>query len=355
MGKTLAIYGAKSLALSTYVAINELYPEQQIFGFIVKVLKGNPKTLAGFPVFELRDVEEKDLCIIIATPEHLHYNIINDLTNLGFKDYICLDSKKQSILMEQYFTRIGKFPSLHTLEIGQKKAELCVCMAQFHKDNVLQNIYELPEWIIPIQVGAALTDINLGLLRDDEGENISLKNVNYSELTALYWMWKNKFYKNADKILQYYGLCHYRRMLDLSEDDILRLTNNKIDVVLPFPLLHAPNILEHHTRYVKEEDWNAMCKALTELQPEYARVLPDIFKYPYFYNYNIFLAKKRVFNEYCSWLFPILSRTEQLSCPNGWERADRYIGYLAENLQTLYFMYHEKDLKMAHVGCNMLL
>lgn len=33
-------------------------------------------------------------------------------------------------------------------------------------------------------------------------------------------------------------------------------------------------------------------------------------------------------------LFPILERTEQLSIPRGWERCDRYIGYLGENLMT---------------------
>ena len=56
------------------------------------------------------------------------------------------------------------------------------------------------------------------------------------------------------------------------------------------------------------------------------------------------IAKKKVFQDYCNWLFPILARTEELSEPKGWERADRYIGYLGENLMTLYFMYYMEDL-----------
>ena len=75
---------------------------------------------------------------------------------------------------------------------------------------------------------------------------------------------------------------------------------------------------------------------------------------PYLYNYNILIATVEVLRTYCAWLFPILSRTEELSMPHGWERADRYIGYLGENLLTLYFMYHQKDLNIVHTGHIML-
>ena len=97
-----------------------------------------------------------------------------------------------------------------------------------------------------------------------------------------------------------------------------------------------------------------MVSAIEELAPEYARMMPDIFSQPYFYNYNMLIAKRRIFDEFCGWMFPILKRTEELSSPRGWERADRYIGYLGENLTTLYFMYHKNHWKIAHVGRLML-
>ena len=103
--------------------------------------------------------------------------------------------------------------------------------------------------------------------------NISVKNVNYSELTALYWIWKNRLNVFGNS---YYGLSHYRRILELSEDDLLRLESNNVDVVLPYPMPYEPNIEEHHKRYLAEVDWEALLAALKELQPEYAKAFPSI-------------------------------------------------------------------------------
>lgn len=135
----------------------------------------------------------------------------------------------------------------------------------------------------------------------------------------------------------------------------MRLADNEIDVVLPFPMPYEPDIEEHHKRYLADEDWNALLAALGELQPEYASAFPAILKQQYFYNYNIILAKKNVLAKYCRWLFPILERVEQLSKPRGWERQDRYIGYMGETLETLYFMLNKDELNIAHTGCRFLI
>lgn len=353
----LAIYGAKSLALGTCLAIQELYPEYPVQGFIVKSRQDNPDTLAGLPVWELKDVKEKEIHILIAVPENLHKEIIEDLHQYGFFHYTCMDSIKEARLMEEYFTRIGEFPSIHTCLGGTQKAGLRVYMAKSHKDHMLQNPYQLPEWVTPIQVGAVLCGERTEEVGDDEGENISVKNGNYCELTALYWMWKNRLQgslPNSDDA-DYYGLFHYRRILHMDEEDIFKLKENDIDTVLPYPTLHEPDIREHHARYVKETDWRAMLRALEELQPEYAKAFPSILSQPYLYNYNMLIAKRRVLLDYCGWLFPILERTEELSTPRGNDRSDRYIGYLGENLMTLYFMYHKRDLHIAHTGRIMLI
>lgn len=61
------------------------------------------------------------------------------------------------------------------------------------------------EGYLPVQVGAALAQKELGFQRDDEGENISVKNPQYCELTAQYWAWKNL---TGPQVM---GLVHYWR------------------------------------------------------------------------------------------------------------------------------------------------
>jgi len=356
------VYGAKSLALGACRALQACRPELQISGFLVTSLNGNPTKLADLPVWEAAEFasaltpEEKDAYhILIAAPEDLHLEMRKNVEALGFCHDTCLDSAKESSLMEQYFKQQGIFPSIHDLEPGTERAKLRVYIAQFYKDRSLRNSFEPPEWANPLQVGAALTDVRIAADTDDDGPNISIKNVNYCELTALYWMWKNKLGQNpVQGDAEYYGLYHYRRVLDIREEDLYRLKANDVDAVLPFPTLHEPDCLEHHSRYISELDWAAMRGALAQLHPEYAKALPGMFAGPYLYNYNLVLAKKQVLADYCAWLFPILERTEELSDPRGWQRADRYIGYLGENLLTLYFMYHQKDLKIYHTGRLML-
>ncbi len=146
----------------------------------------------------------------------------------------------------------------------------------------------------------------------------------------------------------------YRRIFDFAGEDLKRFVDNDVDAILPYPLLYDPDINAHHERYIKDADWNALLVAISELQPEYAEYLPVIMGQRFLYNYNVILARKDVLRDYCEWLFPILKRVEELSVPKGSERADRYIGYMGETLETLYFMKNAEILKIAHTGCRML-
>lgn len=56
--------------------------------------------------------------------------------------------------------------------------------------------------------GTAPAAADPDVLRDDVGPNIADRNATYSELTAIYWVWRNV--RDLDAV----GFCHYRRYFD---------------------------------------------------------------------------------------------------------------------------------------------
>ncbi|MBQ9361046.1 MAG: DUF4422 domain-containing protein [Lachnospiraceae bacterium] len=360
----LVIYGAQGYALGAYEALKSLYPKRAVKCFLVTEMGGNAPMLGGIPVREIASysegvsAEERDNTeVLIATPENVQAEIEETLESHGFRHHVRLDSERWSELVKLYHARLGWFLPLPTLPVGCSTPFVRMYMAKSHKDRPLRQDMKLPDYIFPLQVGAAGTDTRIAGLTDDMGDNISERNGNYSELTGLYLIWKSKLMSEGvsdGDDGQYYGLVQYRRVLGLSDDDLLRLVDNDVDAVLPYPLPYEPNIHAHHERYLKEADWRALLTALKEIQPEYFDAFPKILEQKYLYNYNVILARKRVLREYCEWLFPILLRTEELSEPKGSDRSDRYIGYIGETLETLYFMKNADRLNEAHVGCKLL-
>lgn len=360
----LVIYGAQGYALAVYEAITTLYPKRKISCFLVTHMEGNAPVLGGIPVRELSaytqgmSVEEKRKTeVLIATPEQVQPDIEETLENYGLRHHRRLTFARHAELMKLFHARLGRFLPLSALPIGCHMPFIRMYMAKSHMDRPLRDSGSLPDYMFPIQAGTDRCDVRVAGLADNTGEHISDRNGNYCELTILYWIWKNKMGAggSADgEEGQYYGLCQYRREFDFKEDDLLRLVDNDVDAVLPYPLPYEPDINAHHERYIKEMDWKAALQALEELQPEYAAVFPEILGQQYLYNYNLILAKKSVLREYCEWLFPILFRTEELSIPKGSLRNDRYIGYLGETLETLYFIKNADKFNIVHTECKML-
>lgn len=350
------IYGAQAIALGAYKSISEIHPDWKVICFLVTSLENNPNVLAGLPVKELsaysKELSKKEKSntqVIIATPENVMDTIEENLRGYGFNNIERMDSLAWAYLQEKAFSKSQLFSILSDYSGGKTMPKIQVFMAKFWKDKPLVNKEHIPDYMVPIQVGAALTDVRITDIVDCVGDNISSKNGNYSELTALYWIWKHIVKDNS-----YYGLAHYRRFLVMSNDDLAKLVSNDIDVVLPYPMPYEPSIEAHHKRYLSDVEWNAVQQALEELQPEYSLALNDILIQQYMYNYNIIIAKGHILKKYCEWLFPILERVETINNAEGPKPPNRFIGYVAETLETLYFMHHKSDMLITHTGCKFL-
>lgn len=222
---------------------------------------------------------------------------------------------------------------------------------------------------LPIQVGAAISDVALGMQRDDQlngkpCDNISAKNKSYCELTALYWAWKNikKIYPN----LEYIGLNHYRRYFKFTlssriadfkpEKDVLQYKLNERKILCNLQckksIISKPNYypyclaVDYCTCHISE-DLHTVEKIIHELYPEY-----DSAMYDFFYrnnklaHYNMFISTWDLFDKYCTWLFSILAEAEKrIDISNYNEVQKRIWGYLAERLFNIYLIKNKIDIK----------
>jgi len=196
---------------------------------------------------------------------------------------------------------------------------------------------------IPIHVGKALTDLDLGILGDDTGNNISVLNPNFCELTALYWMWKNS---DADVI----GLVHYRRYFFenklsntiLTKEKIEEIFNNGIDIIVPKKIfIHSKfKPLTSKNHYIKEhniKDWELLEEIILNLYPGYVAALEFVSKSYKSSFYNMFIMRREIFNEYCDWLFNILFLLKDKININTYDKYQaRIFAFLSERLLNIF-------------------
>ncbi len=206
---------------------------------------------------------------------------------------------------------------------------------------------ELPEWLSVIQVGAALTDQRIANLTDDTENNISHMNRDFSEGTAIYWIWKNVM--DAD----YVGLFHYSRHMVIPDNDITRIADTDLDIILTTPMFSGGQIRDFFMpRYVMHLDWELMEESILCRYPEYADSLEQYhqaFCYP---GANLSIMKKEIFDEYASFAFKVLLDVAKYYSDRGIVREDRYAGYLLENLTALFAMHNKDKYKIAFTDFN---
>lgn len=244
--------------------------------------------------------------------------------------------------MDEYEQHYGKYIRVDDIPTnGTNKNSLKVMITCSHKDYASME-QDNADIYIPIQVGKALTDISLYDLKDDYGDNISDRNYNYCECTALYWAWKNGFAKDDD----YLGLRHYRRRFDASDDILYHLKENNIDIVHLDPIYHD-NIRYSFVNHTKNEnDWDVMKIAIKERFPEYYPAMLEYEDQHYVCGYNMNILRRDIFDEYCSFLFGVLLYIEDYYLKIC-DRRDRYLGFLAENLFGVFLIKNKEKYTQA--------
>ena len=235
-------------------------------------------------------------------------------------------------------------------------------------------VISLGKEYIPMWAGKNNSTIHTGLDGDDTGDHISHKNKYYSELTGIYWAWKNS---SSDIV----GSCHYRRYFtNVQEPFPYRLkrivyyllglnkkrygliytnnigfwknkivTQNEIceilkdyDAIMPLRRKFKYSLEEHYRRYHDIDDIKLVKVILKEFSPAYVSSFDQLMNQKRLFANNMFILKKETFEALMKWLFHILFEIEKkIDLNNYKDYQERIFGFLSERLITLWF-YHNK-------------
>lgn len=355
--KDIIIYGAGVVAREIYTCLISAPYNLTIRSFMVTDKTGNPKSIQGIPVIDIHHGEayKESALILVAVMDRYYDEIAELLDKEGFCNVVSMtfESLNWCYVRGKYFQELFKQSGkmyltlqdelLISKVISDDLSDVKIYRVQSHVDKTTDLDMSKYHWEVPIQAGAALTDVKVCEIQDNQGQNISDKNREYCELTALYWIWKNDHSKYA-------GLCHYRRHFLLTDELLRRLAVSDIDVVLTIPILNFPNVRDAYVHDHIEKDWDIMLEAIEKLQPEYRETAEEIQNSAFYCGYNMFIARKEILNAYCEWLFPILAYCENKCGEKEDAYQNRYIGFLAERLLTIYFMHHESKYKIAYAN-----
>ena len=238
-------------------------------------------------------------------------------------------------------------------------------------------VLDLPPLYSHIMAGSALLDNQDDMTGDDTDSNISKKNRYYSELTGIYWIWKNR----QNKIT---GTCHYRRFftsqpepffykikrwsyipiglykkrhgiiytsnVNFFKDRILtelELQNllTQHDAILPVARKLKYTIETHYKRYHDANDLVILKKIISEKYPEFIVAFEEVMQSKRLYANNMFVLKQEHFEEFMAWWFDILFEFEQridLQSKTGYQQ--RILGFIAERLLNVWFAHKQLNV-----------
>jgi len=197
---------------------------------------------------------------------------------------------------------------------------------------------------LPVLVGASKNFRNgIKYQRDDDGDNISFKNPNYNELTAVYWAWKNL--KNVDAV----GLVHYRRIFkekrfvgrklgNVLKKETVEKKFEKCDVLLPRKRRYYIETNFSHYVHAHHKEPLVMARSvINDIYPEYLDAFDLVMNRKSAHMFNMFVMKRLSFEKYSKWLFDVLFELEKrIDIESYSVQEARVFGYVSELLMDVW-------------------
>ncbi len=345
MKKDIYIFGAHSRGRTLARYLTSLDKDVCVKAYIYDNDELNPDSIDGVPVLHMsKCLKRLNGATVYIGTRGIHYkHIVAVLHECGVCTILPCTPEMDMKLRHEYIERVFKerhaeFQLLENLSSKKKdntfdaeEVEGHVYTVKSAYDVCLSKEVKLRKYERFIYVGCDL-DIGRQLCEgymDNIGENISDRNKQFCELTALYWAWKN----SND---EYIGIQHYRRRFILGDDWVRKLMKNDIEVVLPIPLSVLPSVAENFCERHDSQIWITALRTLRKMHPDDYQMACEYFDDELYSPCNMLIMHRKVLDEYCSWLFPMLFEIVKTEGEKEDHYLNRYPGFIAERFLSFW-------------------
>lgn len=211
--------------------------------------------------------------------------------------------------------------------------------------------FEIPSdpMYVPLHVGHALSE-DLGYQGDDIGDNISELNKYYSELTGLYYIWKNIHN------LEYVGTCHYRRYLINEQEKVFTEAEYR-NLLKEYDIITTKRVELNNSYYYgfsqvhNQRDLDIAAEIIKEKYPQDYPIFETLLHGNESYFGNIFVTSKKLYDQYCAWLFPIFFEMQKRIDVSSYDDYHkRVFGFISEFLLLVWIRIHNLKVYECVVG-----
>lgn len=174
-----------------------------------------------------------------------------------------------------------------------------------------------------------------GFILDSTGDNISQHNKFFSELTGLYWIWKNTNH-------EYVGINHYRRFWN---EEQIKNHGLRIDTMYVRKLIFDTSV---RYQYIKSHGSFGLdllrYAAETKQIPISVEFVDNLLRTNVFYANNFIIAHNSIFYKYCEFLFDCLIPIFNIFMEHIHELDEyqsRLVSFLSERIHTIFIMHKD--------------
>lgn len=210
-----------------------------------------------------------------------------------------------------------------------------------------QNIPSLPK-TSPLAVSCVQLQLNTKQYPDthchflDSVGNSIASFCHYGTAAGLYWIWKNT-------TCPYIGFSLSETFPNASEQEITDFFKSSRDALMAEKKFSRCPLQENYRTLYYGYDFRMMLSVLKRYAPKYYTFATEkvFIRHDFLEPTGIF--KRKVLEDFCAWLFPLLKECETHLSPKYSTFQNRFLEHLTYYLFILYFLYNEENLQIQYV------